>query len=355
MSVLDNPFFIRFCLLTTAAGIAAILSSWALRSALAPVGCSRLRQLLSVWLPTAVVVGVVGLYSRSMALTLVYSSAVAAVTLFLGASLYFTASRATVTPDSGAAEDASAEPLPSLLFPLVLLLWLIGFGGWLDWSRAVALLVGGLAVGAAAWPSHKSAQLRPSRSFVLLETTLGLLIALAAAAAVVSLDHFVRSDARRIPPELLAVTPLAPVIALPLYIALAGLIQQRRRSDALALASGFALLNLAFLIPLLVLLSAAATHLPHALQFTLDPARVAVGPATAPVEPTTAPTSFAFSDFFLGIPLILWRVENVILLIATLALVGVRLRYYAASRALGGGLLLLYAIYLLTSLVLRLT
>lgn len=367
MLSMNGPNWFMLLGLLAAAALCGCLASWGLSHALGVGGRRSVGPAAALvdWAPTALCVLVAMLLGQpTLAVTLIYATSLAAVTVVLGGALLFTPdskdTAGDITGDVGA-DAAGMRPavapssMLSLGLPMAMMVWLIGFSGNVTPASAVALLIAALAA-MDAW-AHDApdsaggpiiARAAPgSSSFRLFEAAVALGLGLGGAWMAVAFTREAAYPLLRISPELLVVMPLAPVLLLPLFSRAAGHANRGRPTSAVALALGVVVLNVGVLLPI----TAVVRHL-------IPPVLAATGPSATTVPATTAAvvavTGFNPHMSLLGIPLLLWRLDNMLLVLVALAMFGVRIGYYSPHRRMGMALLLLYAGYFMMSIVMRL-
>ena len=355
MLSITGPDWAMLLGLLAAAAVCGCLASWGLSHALAVSGRPNVgpATALVVWLPTALCVLVAMVLGEpTVAVTLIYATSLAAVTAILGGALL-------LAPRSeGAAElhtPADSSSMLSLGLPMAMLVWLIGFSGNVTPASALALVIAAVAT-LDAWAHDKaepaagpiSGRVAPgSGLFRVMEAFVALALGLGGAWAALAFTQQAANPLLRISPELLVVTPLGPLLLLPLYSRAAGHARCGRPTSSVALALGVVVLNMGILLPL----TAVVRHLiPPLLGLGGS------GATTAPGSTAAAATAVEFSPHMslLGIPLLLWRLDNLLLVLVALAIFGVRLGYYRPSRRMGMALLLVYTGYFMMTIVMRL-
>ena len=267
------------------------------------------RRALAQWIPVlATAIAAAVLRQPEMAVALVFGSSVACLSLVLGMSTY-------VGPLQ---EFPPSRRLWPLVLPAALFALLAGFRGTLNWFHAVLLLLMGAAF-VSLWlersPSHPpgaaDASVAPSEGS---SPVWGVLTALAltAVAAWATLHGAVAvaEQSRLLSPQLLGSAVLGPFLLLPALGNASMLAQQGRGGEAVTSLVGTVLLNLCLLLPLVVLVTYAVSH---------------------------GPTPY---------PLIIWRVDAVVLLIVAFALVPVAAGRWLPDRMESMLLVLVYAAYL---------
>lgn len=305
------------------------------------------RVALTCWLPLAVCVLVaMAMGHATLAVTLIYTTSLAAVTGVLGSAL--------LTGHDVPSQPASSAGgvIITLALPMVAMTWLIGFSGNITPVYALALLIGSL-VTLYAWagrepggvPDPAPTVMPVSHVIRLVEAAIALVPAVAGAWAAIRFANTASAPLARVSPELIAVLPLSPVLLVPLFLRTATLVRNYEAPEAIALGSGIVVMNLGVLLPLAALAHLVAGWLPA---------------ATAHPATTSAPTTSISTDLFpqmslLGVPLILWRLDNVFLLVAILIFVGIRLGFYRPGHRMGIALMLLYFGYFVLSVLLRLS
>lgn len=355
MLSLNRPEWFVLPGLLAAAALCGCLASWGLSHALRVGGRQSVGPAAAMvdWLPVALCVLVAMLLGEpTVAVTLIYATSLAAVTVVLGGALLF-------TPH---AEDAAAmrpsavsSSMLSLGLPMLLVVWLIGFSGNVTPASALALLIAAIAT-LDAWAHDKADPAAgttadhtadSSRLFRIIEAVAAVALGLVGAWVAVEFTEHAADPLLRISPELLVVMPLGPLLLLPLFSRAAANARHGRADSSVALSLGVVVLNMGILLPL----TAVARYL-------VPPVLAAVEPAAA-TSPSTSATVVAAAEFgphmsLLGIPLLLWRLDNMLLVLVALAIFGIRLGYYRPQRRMGMALLLLYAGYFMMTIVMRL-
>ncbi len=341
--------------LLAAAAFCGSLASWGLSHALGISGRQTVgpATALVAWLPTALCVLVAMVLGQpTVAVTLIYATSLAAVTAILGGALLL----APHSEDAAAMQrPADSSAMLSLGLPMAMLVWLIGFSGNITPASALALLIAAVAA-LDAWAHDKQAPAAEalggrgaaaSAPFRVIEALVAVALGLGGAWAAVAFTQQAANPLMRISPELLVVTPLGPLLLLPLYNRAVSHARRGRPSSSVALALGVVVLNMGILLPL----TAVVRHLIPPLLALAGP-----GATTAPATTGAAATAAEFSPHMslLGIPLLLWRLDNLLLVLVALTMFGVRLGYYRPSRRMGVALLMLYAGYFMMTVVMRL-
>lgn len=355
MLSLNGPEWFVLPGLLAAAALCGCLASWGLSHALRVGGRQSVGPAAAMvdWLPVALCVLVAILMGQpTVAVTLIYATSLAAVTIVLGVALLFTPH----AEDTAEMQPAAAwSSILSLGLPMLLLVWLIGFSGNVTPASALALLIAALAT-LDAWAHDKpdpaagptaGRTVTVSGSFRLIEAGVALMLGLVGAWAAVAFTQQAADPLRHISCELLVVMPLGPLLLLPLFSRAAANAGHGRPNSSVALAMGFVVLNMGLLLPM----TAVARHLVPPVLAAVEP-----GATTAPATTAAVAAAVEFSPHMslLGIPLLLWRLDNMLLVLVALAMFGVRLGYYRPQRQMGMALLLVYAGYFMMTIVMRL-
>ncbi|HEY2589633.1 MAG TPA: hypothetical protein VGI81_28065 [Tepidisphaeraceae bacterium] len=273
-------------------------------------GAAPGRMALAQWLPIlATTLAAIALRQPEMALCLVFGSSVAALALVMGMTMY-------VAPP--------ANPTPqwrlwAMVLPPSILLLLAGFRGQLTWFHAVMLLIMGaafLSVWVERRPEHESAAFAAdppgnSPGAVLLIPAL-LLAGVGAYAAVRGAGL---SAGRLLTPDLMAATILSPLLLLPSLGVGTLLAQQGHTDRAITSLCGTVQLNLCLLLPVVVLV------------------QYAIGAVHGNADPMIY-------------PLITWRVDTVLLVVLSFALLPVAAGRWMPERIEAALLVIVYIGYL---------
>ena len=264
------------------------------------------------WMPilfTALAALVMGM--PEMAISLVFGSSVACLSLVLGMTAY-------VSPIG---PNAPHRRLWATVLPASIFLLLAGFHGTLTWFHAVMLLVMGAAF-LAVWLERSdelaSLPLPRESSHPMALLIPGLV--LGAAGAAITAYGATRSSTRLLTPELLAATILSPLLLLPALGVGTMLAQQGHTDRVLSALCGTVLLNLCLLLPAVILIHYATTAL----------------------QGRPAATSF---------PMICWRVDGVLLVVLSFALVPVAAGRWLPERLEATLLVIIYVGYFLAEIL----
>ena len=313
---------------------------------------------LGQWVPIATVAVVALLLGRpDIALGVTFASSVAALSLAIGMITF-------LVPD---------EPIPatrrgwSFVLPAALLAMLAGFGGGLNPLHAI--LIGGL--GLTVWSVWSAAareegdvaqllgELKPAdaasppvwRSWRVLLGGGAVVVTAGAAWGVVE-GTILADQTLPIRATLLAAGAISPLLTLPLLAAGTEMAQRNRSGEACSACVGVALLNLLALLPMLVLLWWARL----AMKGLAWPA--------VPFPPLPSPSSSsAMSRGVLSqgwdvaahylralpslpMPIIVWRIDTVILTVLGFALIPAAMGLWRIRRLEAMALVLAYAAYL---------
>lgn len=271
------------------------------------------RLAITQWVPImATALAAVAMGHPEMAVALVFGSSVASLSLVLGMSTY-------VGPLQ---EFPPSRRLWSLILPPALLALLAGFRGNFNWLHAALLLVMGAAF-LPMWLERSPAGLSGAASPEPRPWDFGwgLVVALALAGvgawavargAIATSEH-----SRLITAQLLAGTVLSPLLLLPCLGASSMLAQRQQTGQAITALVGTVLLNLCLLLPILILFDyARAVILRH---------------------PQARTTPY---------PLIVWRVDTVMLVVLGFAMIPVAAGRWLPERLESMLLILAYAAYL---------
>jgi Ca2+/Na+ antiporter len=273
-------------------------------------GSSPGRLALAQWLPiVTTALAAVAAGQPEMALCLVFGSSVAAMALVLGMTMY-------VAPP--------ANPAPqwrrwALVLPAAILILLAGFRGQLTWYHAVMLLIMGAAF-LGVWMERGPEQQSPTISHDVSAAPVprALIIPaviLAAIGAYAAVRGAGLSAGRMLTPDLLAATILSPLLMLPSLGVGTLLAQQGHGDRAITSLCGTVQLNLCLLLPVVVL-----------IQYALGAAHGQAGPMT--------------------FPLITWRVDAVLLVVLSFALLPLAAGRWAPARIEAALLIVVYIAYL---------
>lgn len=270
------------------------------------------RLALGQWLPicaTGIAAAIAG--QQAMAVSLVFGSSVAALSLVLGMTLY-------VAPVHAAAPQ---RRLWALVLPVAILLLLAGFRGMLTWYHAIMLLIMGAAF-LGVWVERRPEQSEFSDVPPVTQRPTALLIpglALAALGAYAAVRGAGLTGSRLLTPNLLGATILSPLLLLPALGTGTVLAQQGHTDRSITSLCGVVLLNLCLLLPVLIL-----------IQYATDRGGVRM-------------TAF---------PLITWRVDSVLLVVLGFVLAGFSTGRWIPERMEAILLVIVYAAYLLAETIL---
>ncbi len=295
-----------------------------------PDGSDPGRRAIAQWLPiAATAVAAVLMHQPQIAVTVIFSSSVAAMALALGLSTY-------LAPMHAAPPRGRAWPF---LLPVALLSFVAGFAGRLNGYSAVMLLLLGVAVlqvwlegDAPAAPAGYSARAELKWDLLrIVQVILALAVAGIGAWGAVQGTVGV-TDQSTLNTGVIAATILSPLLVLPSLGTAASVAQRTDSGPAASALIGTVLLNLCLLLPVAIALHAGVTFVAglHRLATT----QPAIG--TNYLSPAEA----------LPFPTAVWRIENVILLILGTLLLPVALGRWLLGRAESILLILGYAIYL---------
>ncbi len=308
------------------------------------------------WLPIAAVAAVAAAAGQfAVAVGIVFATAVGCLSLGLG-------TLAVVAPGPVAAPAAGRRTWP-LLLPAGLLALLAGFHRDVRWTDAAAMAVEGICV-AAVWTqrAEPAADAEPPAAvpgrmpWVLRPVELVLAVALAGVGAYLAIGGLtgaaVASEAAT--PGLLTATFLAPLVVLPILGSAADWAQRGPAAAAEAASGlvGVAALDACLGLPLVAAVAAGRAKLVDLLS--ADPSRLGgwhnwprwlgVTLTTATSRPTAAVAAAV------PFPLAAWRVDVVVLIGLSAALVPVALGRWPLRRGSGAALIAAYVAYLYIAL-----
>ncbi len=319
------------------------------------------------WLPiAAVALAAMAMGQRDVAVRLVFSTSVIAVSLVLGAIVL------TRPPAPG---HSAARRRWGLLAPVAAMALLAGFHARMTGFTAMVFLAEGLAIvlwwmrpGDGAAPGSSPNPALAGRAIGLrwaqglLAGALALIGAWAAVAGVTAPGPLGRVD-----PAMRAALILAPGVCIAMVGVGVQLAQERRTEEAIGAQVGVALLNLCLLLPLLigmsyvmdavapgdggvaaVTLQAATTHPAMTIPATTHPA--ATIPATtlpATTRAATATTASPARPAGLPFPMLAWRIDTALLLAIGMMLIPAAMGRRMPGRIEGGMLIAFFAAYLL--------
>jgi Ca2+/Na+ antiporter len=277
--------------------------------AAAPAGIA-IGQWLAI-LATTVAALVMG--QPMVAISLIFGSSVACLSLVLGMTTY-------VNPVK---QLPAARRVWPLAFVVALFLLVAGFAGHLAWYHAVMLLIMGgtyLAVWSEA-PDTAGAPMPQAVSKRIAWGPLLLAIVLLCFGAWAAVNGALRSAARTMSPELIAATVLSPLLLLPILGIGTTLAQQDHTDRVVTALCGVVLLNLCLLLPVVIL-----------FEF-------AVGIKHGNPQP-------------LVYPLVTWRLDTLLLLLFGFAMVPLSLGRWIFGRAEASLLIAIYVSYILIEIAL---
>lgn len=266
------------------------------------------RRAVAQWLPVfATAIAAVVMRQPEMAVALVFGSSVACLSLVLGMSTYVGALQ----------EFPASRRLWPLVLPPALFALLAGFRGSLGWFHAVLLL--GMGAGfLPLWIDRSlpsGAPITPAAdetSSPAAGVAIAMALAAVAAWATVHGATQVADQSRLLTSQLLGGAVISPFLLLPALGNCSMLAQQSRAGEAVTSLVGTVLLNLCLLLPLVILVTLVVSR----------------GATATPY------------------PLIVWRVDSVVLLVLAFALVPVAAGRWLPQRMESMLLVLVYAAYL---------
>jgi len=251
------------------------------------------RRALAQWLPIcATVLAALALNQPGIAIGLIFGSSVACLSLVIGLGTCF-GMLTHVPPNS--------RVWPMVL-PVGLLILMMGFHGSFTWVHGAMLLgLGGAMLG--VWierpqldrmvPPREPAPVKPARGRLTL-----LAMILAVAGALAAAQGSASSASRALAPDTLAATVLSPLLLLPALGAATTVAHRGQLGNVVTAVTGTVLLNLCLLLPVVIFVGAARAVLLHHLS----------------IDAAAATTAF---------PLITWRVDTVLIVVLSFALIPV--------------------------------
>lgn len=280
-----------------------------------------------------------------VAVGVVFATAVGAMSLNLGTA----ASSATHIEPAPPTARAWAFLLPASVMTLM-----VGFGAQLTAVHAILLLVQGLFVvlvwtsrretaeGAAEYPDPRIPL--PGSRKVQLMFAIGLSVL--AGWIGVNTANRLSAETGIMSPGLIAAVVLSPLLLLPMIGTSSSLAQQGHARTSIEASVVLALLNLCLLLPACIAAWYARPMLEPYIARVLDPTIAEYASAT---QPTTLPAS---EVIFMPMPypLVVWRLDTVVLIVLSLLLLPVALGRWTLGRREGFGLIAAYTIYLVFSM-----
>jgi len=289
---------------------------------------------LGNWFPiAAAVIAAIIMRRGDWALSIIFATSVGCLSLLLG-------SICLVSPHSEAPSEY--RRIWPLVLPAALLALLAGFAGNLNWRHAILLLVEGgvllLAwreisggekaamekIGSGRKSEHKFA------GFRAVNIALCILIAVIGAIAGDLGVRGIGRDFAELPDMSIVVAILAPILVLPMLTGAAALARKDRASEAVTAGIGVVLLNLCLLLPVAVLL--------------WYPVQAVSGDSFRTIH-------LSLSGFRMASPLpfgwVTWRVDSVVLVVLSFALLPTAMGRWKLGFVEGLTLIVAYGVYVL--------
>ena len=301
---------------------------------------------LAQWLPMATVAILAVGREPSVAVSIIFASGVACLSLALG-TLFFAA-----PPSSLDAANHRGWPM---VLPAAVLAMLAGFAGQFTLAHAAVFALQGL-VALALWFAPGDGNLvHPNGTFshapiaaggtadtsptgvrarnvtlLLVQVLVWLLLTLAGAWLALRAVDAMTHDVPRLSPGLIAAVMISPALALPLIGSGLALAHDGRSGSAVSTAAGCVLLNLCALLPAVII----AWHVRGAWA-PLGPSALGLGRwFVAPVDP-------------LPFPMAVWRIDTVTLVMLGAMLIPMSFGRWLPGRVEGAALLIAYGAYLI--------
>ncbi len=270
------------------------------------------------WIPiAAAAIFAVALHRADAAITIVFCTSVAILSLIQGFVLLIAPADATPTP---------YRRLWPFVIPAALLALLAGFAAKLEWLQALMFLCEGAAL-FLAWMEIAPARAKISSHSSAVGKINGFLWIVLVGIGAIGASRGALHVSAALPypaSNLVILAILGPLLVMPLIVRASALAQRQEAWAATSTCVGVVLLNLCLLFPLIILLR-------------------------YPIEATTLS---ALSQVpALVFPLVTWRVDNVVLLLLAFILLPAALDRWRLGRAEGLTLLGLYLAYLLMEIV----
>ena len=282
------------------------------------------RRALAQWMPVLVTTAAaLALRQPTVAINLVFGTSVACLSLVLGLSSY-------VAPLQELPPNRRVWPL---VLPAALLVLLIGFRGNFTWVHAVMLLVMGAsflavwmerpAANAQLAPAAAAASPRSWKGAIVIAIALAILGGWAAVKGAVATGE----QSRMITAPLIATAVLSPLMMLPALGSATIAAHRGQIGNVITSLCGTVQLNLCALLPAVILFDAFGGAVLH----LSDATAVASAGGALPATP---------------FPLVTWRVDAVVLLLLSFALIPVAFGRWLPERLESMLLIMVYAAYL---------
>jgi Ca2+/Na+ antiporter len=278
------------------------------------------RRAVTQWLPIcATVIAALALKQPAIAIGLIFGSSVACLSLVIGLGSCF-GMLTDVPPNS--------RVWPMVL-PVVLLILMMGFHGSFTWVHGAMLLGLGAAI-LGVWLEKPQADRliplgdprppKPTRGLL----TIGACI-LAVAGGLLAVRGLPGSATRLLTPDIAAATVLSPLLLLPALGAATTVAHRGQMGNVITAVTGTVLLNLCLLLPLVIFVGAGRALLGHMA-----------------IDSAAAATTF---------PLIAWRVDTVLMVVLSFALVPIAAARWVPERFESMLLIGAYVAYLFVKMV----
>ena len=286
------------------------------------------RRAIGYFLPiAATALAAVQIQRSDLALSVIFSTAIAAMSLVLG-SIVLSA------PQGDA--PASARRLWPFLPLVAFLVLLAGFSGRLSTFHAGIFALQGLLLLSVWWRPTKidppiDAAPPGSPRYGRAITVLLVCLVLAMLGGKMAMLGTVRygDSMAALPTRISMVAVLAPILAAPMLVSGSALAHRKRSWVAMTAGVGVVQLNLCLLLPMVILATKISTGF------------AVIGNEHAYMEAIQAAPPFIF-------PMALWRVDNIMLLILGFVLVAVSLGRWRLMQSEGLVLICMYGLYVLT-------
>lgn len=305
---------------------------------------TALRIAIAHFLPIAFVAIIAALAGNAfVAVGVVFATAVGALSLNLGVSV--------CSADHPEAPPSTARAWAFLL-PVTVMVFMAGFSASLTPMTAILLLAQGVFVIVVWTGRHEVASVgdempEPKLSIPsprLAQLAVAIVLCIASGWLALNVSKHIGMETGIMSPGLIAAAVLSPLLMLPMFGTSSHLSQRGYSRASIEASIVLVLLNLCLLLPLCVAAWNARTILHPWFARLADPTIAEF--ASAQTITTTAPSVETTLDS-LYYPLVVWRLDTVILIVLSLMLLPTALGRWTIGRKEGFFLVVGYAFYLM--------